>query len=305
MGEVAAPRDALTLRKAFAAAARLLQQGGIETPKLDARLLLCDAAGMSQEAYVARPDCELAPGAAERFGASIERRLAGEPVSRIIGVREFFSRAFCIDQGALDPRADTETLIEAALTIVESNCWRERPLKLLDLGTGTGCILLTLLAELPHASGVGTDASLAALAVARVNARRLEVDSRASFVAGDWLEPIGGDFDLVVANPPYVATSEIVHLAREVKDHDPPIALDGGSDGLEAYRRIAARLAHVLRPGGTVLLETGAAQTGAVLSLLRGAGLTMEAQPCLWHDLAGRPRCVVASARPRGAPSHT
>jgi release factor glutamine methyltransferase len=295
MGEFA-PGPAATLAKASAAAARLLRQGGIGTPDLDARLLLCDATGLSHEAYVAQGGEVLHPEAAARFAASIDRRLRGEPVSRILGCREFYGRPFRIDANTLDPRPDTETLVEAALQVVDREGWRERPLRLLDLGTGSGCILITLLAELPMAIGVGVDVSLPALALGRDNARALGVGQRASFVASDWLDAVSGNFDLVVANPPYIATADIGGLAREVAAHDPLPALDGGHDGLDAYRRILPRLRQLLQKGAIVLFETGADQTEAVQGLLGDAGLKAAQGEWLWRDLAARPRVVGARA---------
>lgn len=298
-------RAARSMRQALVAAARVFREAarsfrqiGIATPDLDARLLLCHAAGVSQEDLVANPGCVLGPKTKSRFDVLVRRRLEGEPVSRILTVREFYGRPFAINEAVLDPRPDTETLIEAALGIVERNGWRNTPIWVLDLGTGTGCILITLLAELPFAHGVATDASLAALAVAQDNAQALGVADRAAFVAGNWLEPMAGAFDLIVANPPYLTSAEMAGLSREVR-HDPFHALFGGSDGLDAYRRIAARAPLALRPGGTILLETGAGQADAVLDLLSSAGLTVEPERCVWRDLAGRPRCVAASVAPR------
>jgi release factor glutamine methyltransferase len=286
-----APRS---MQQAFVEAACVLRQAGIETPELDARLLICHAAGLTHEAYIARARDELAPEIAARLGASIGRRVQREPVSRIIGAKEFYGRSFLVDPHALDPRPDTESLIEAALDLVESSFSRERPLKLLDLGTGTGCILITLLAELPQARGVGTDISGAALALAAANARRLGVADRASFLAADWLDAIGTVFDLILANPPYLASGEIALLAREVAAYDPRLALDGGPDGLDAYRRIAARAGEALAQGGRLLVEIGATQAGAVAEILRGAGLKVDAEQGIRPDLGGRPRSVVA-----------
>ena len=292
MGEFLA--SGFSLSKAHSAAARILRQAGIEVPELDARLLLCQAAGLSHEDYVAGLDRALAPDAASRFGAFIERRLGGEPVSRIIGGREFYGRPFRIDASTLDPRPDTETLIEAALALIEQYEKHETQLKLLDLGTGNGCILITLLAELPQASGVGIDLSLPALSLARANAQTLGVGDRASFMACDWLDAIDGTFDLVVANPPYLSAADMAELATEVRDHDPKGALDGGLDGFSAYRRIAPQIRKVLRRGGIALFEIGFGQADAVLRLLAEAGLAMENGRCLWPDLGGRPRVVVA-----------
>jgi release factor glutamine methyltransferase len=245
---------------------------------------------------VAEPERALLPAEQALYDRLIERRLDGEPVSRILGRREFYGRSFLVGRHTLDPRPDTETLVEAALAFLARKGGRGRKLRLLDLGTGTGCLLLTLLAELERATGVGTDVSAAALLLARANARHLWLEARARFVAGDWLDAVAGHFDLVVANPPYLTTAEIGQLSREVRRHDPLVALDGGADGLKAYRRIAARAGKVLRPGGAILLEIGPTQADAVIALLRAAGLAVDAKDGLWHDLAGRPRVVLACA---------
>ncbi len=288
------PLPSRSIREAFTEAVSVLREAGIETPELDARLLLCHAAGLTHEGFVAQAGRALAPEAAKRLNAMIRRRVSREPVSRITGMREFYGRSFLVDADALDPRPDTETLIEAALDGVEQAGRRDEPLRLLDLGTGTGCILLTLLAELPKARGSGTDLSLGALRVAEANAMRLGVAARVSFLRSDWLDGVSGAFDLIVSNPPYIATSEIGGLAPEVGLHDPRLALDGGPDGLDAYRRIAAGAARLLAPQGQLLVEIGASQAVAVAALLREAGFVVEtASPRL--DLAGRPRVVVAT----------
>jgi release factor glutamine methyltransferase len=289
MGEFIASR--FSLGQAHTAAARLLREARIAAPELDARLLLCHAAGLTHEAYVAGINDALAPDAAARFGACVARRLAGEPVSRIVGVREFYGRPFRIDASTLDPRPDTETLIEAALDLAGG----EAPLRLLDLGTGSGCILVTLLAELPRAGGVGIDKSLPALELARANAESLGVGVRARFIAGNWLEAVQDTFDLVVANPPYLSAADMAGLSNAVGLHDPKDALYGGTDGLVAYRRIVPRLLKVLRPGGIALFEIGHTQAEAVSGLLAEAGLILEQGP--WRDLAGRPRVVGGRAR--------
>ena len=291
MGEFITSR--LSLGQAHTAAARLLREARIAAPELDARLLLCQATGLSHEAYVAALNDALALDAAARFGAFVEQRLEGEPVSRIIGIREFYGRPFRIDVNTLDPRPDTETLIEAALGIVD----RAAPLGILDLGTGSGCILITLLAELPRASGVGVDVSLPALEPARDNAHALGVGDRASFIASDWLEAVEGAFDLVVANPPYLSSADMAALSPEVRDHDPRPTLDGGPDGLSAYRRIVPGLRKALSPGGFALFEIGPDQAQAVSRLLAEAGLDVGEGQHLWRDLAGRPRVVGARLR--------
>lgn len=286
-----------TLEAARGAAARALREGGIETPALDARLLLCHAAGLSHEALIARSREALTAAVAAQLGSFVARRLQGEPVSRIRGVREFYGRDFHVDGDTLDPRPDTETLIAAVLDVVARDGWQHRPLKLLDLGTGSGCVLLTLLAELPAAQGIGTDRCEGALRLAAENAERLGLAGRARFIAADWLDGLEGCFDLIVSNPPYIASAEIAGLAREVAAYDPRAALDGGADGLDAYRRIAEKAGLVLAPGGRLAVEIGATQAEAVSALFRAAGLTVEAD--VRFDLAGRPRCVLAGGPPR------
>lgn len=295
MGEIASAGQ--TVAKAWMAAAGLMRQAGIATPELDARLLLCHAAAIDHETFVARPDRALAPELMTRFGSLVDKRLRGVPVSRLIGLREFYGRSFVINEYALDPRPDTETLIEAALAVVDREGSRNRALRLLDLGTGTGCILITLLAELPGATGMGVDRSADALALAKENAQRLGVAGRATFVIGDWLEGIGeGGCDLILANPPYIASGAIAGLAPEVRDHDPRMALDGGEDGLDACRRIAAGAGAVLQKGGKIVVEIGSGQADAVLALFGAAGLDVDPENCVRRDLAGHPRCIVASS---------
>lgn len=284
--------EPVTLNQAFVGAAAVLREAGIATPELDARLLLCHAAGLSHEAYVAGAGGPVQPATLARFGTAIDRRLKREPVARITGTREFYGRGFTIAPPALDPRPDTETLIEAALAVVERRGWRDRTLSLLDLGTGTGCILVTLLAELPRAQGLGTDLSPSALALAAANAVRLGVGSRAAFMAADWLDGIAGKFDLVLSNPPYLASGEISGLAPEVAAYDPMLALDGGPDGLDAYRRIAAGAPAVLAEGGRLLVEIGAGQAAQVSDIFRAAGLKLDPSQAIGRDLAGRPRVV-------------
>jgi release factor glutamine methyltransferase len=270
-----------------------LREAGIETPELDARVLLCHAARLTHETYIARARETLPADAAPRLQRAIARRLARWPVARITGAREFYGRSFILGKDTLDPRPDTETLIEAALDIVRERGWQQKPLKLLDLGTGSGCILVTLLAELPFAEGLGTDLSPGALATAAANASAHGVAARAAFAAADWLDGISGKFDLVLSNPPYISTGKIAGLAKEVAAHDPHLALDGGPDGLGAYRRIAMRARDILNKNGRLLVEIGAGQGKDVAAIFARAGLTLErgeGRP----DLSGRPRVIVA-----------
>jgi len=280
--------------------ARTLRAAGIDSPALDARLLLCEAAGLTHEALVARGREDLPPHAAERLSRYLARRLGGEPVSRIQGRREFYGRDFLIDAHTLDPRPDTETLVSAVLDLVARKGRTGSPLSVLDLGTGSGCILLTLLAELPEAQGLGTDIAPGALEIASRNASRLGLETRARFLGTSWFDGLEGRFDLIVSNPPYIARSEIGGLAAEVAAHDPMAALDGGADGLDAYRTIAARAGDFLSPGGHLLVEIGAGQAEAVVRLFHRSGLDID-RDGVRTDLARRPRCVLARRPLRGA----
>ena len=283
----------LNLQLAQARAALLLRQGGVATPELDARVLLRAATGLTFESIIAHGREPLSASCETQFNAFVNRRLAGEPVARIRGVREFYGRDFKIDPNTLDPRPDTETLVSAALEILGGYDTTDQDLRVLDLGTGSGCILISLLAEFPQATGVGTDISPGALRVAMENAGSLGVSHRAQFVAADWFDRLTGQYDLVVSNPPYIASHEIEQLAPEVAQHDPRTALDGGIDGLDAYRRIAAAAGHFLRPGGALLTEIGCKQVKAVCDIFREAGLVLSGD-AVRADLSGLPRCVSA-----------
>lgn len=268
--------------------ARALSMGGIATASLDARLLLMAACGLSHAALIARAQQPLTAGQAARLHAFATRRLGGEPVSRIVGMREFWGLEFRLSPETLDPRPDTETLVQAVIDETRAD-WGA-PLRILDLGTGTGCILIALLREMPSAYGIGIDISHAALASARENARRNGVGARAGFLQADWLAGIDGLFDIVVANPPYVATDQIAGLGAEVRRHDPIAALDGGPDGLAAYRAIMRELKDVLRPGGLLAFEVGHEQAGDVCEMMKRCGLAHDSR--VVRDLSGLPRVV-------------
>jgi release factor glutamine methyltransferase len=283
-----------TVAGALDAAARRLAAAGVDGPRRDARALLAAAMGLGESALLADPDRPLGPGAAAAFERDVARREARAPVSRILGVREFWSLDLAISPAVLDPRPETETLVDAALAQVDAApAGRAGAWRVLDLGTGSGCLLLAVLSELPNARGLGLERDADAAALARANARRHALDGRAEVRAGDWSDLAGGAFDLVLANPPYVPSGEIDRLAPEVRDHDPKGALDGGPDGLDAYRALGTRLAGWLAPGGLACLEVGAGQAPAVQGLLRAAGLRTPAGVC---DLAGELRCVRATA---------
>ncbi len=267
---------------------------GIETPGLDARLLVLHVTGLSHAALVSSPERPLAKNEAQRLAACAARRLAGEPVSRIIGRRAFFGRDFLITPDVLDPRPDSETLIEAALAVARLEEFCGRALRIADAGTGSGALIITLLAELPAAVGLGVDISFAALKVARENARRLGVSGRLVLAQSQWLAAAGGPFSLMVANPPYVAAGEIAGLAREVREHDPGLALDGGPDGLDPYRILAGQAAGLLRPGGFAIWEAGQGQAQDIVAICQEAGFAPDAAlPVLWRDLGGVERAVV------------
>lgn len=286
-----------TLGARFRQLARAFRGAGLATPELDARLLVSAACGLSHEAFAAAPERSIDPGEAALIEQFCARRLAGEPVSRILGWREFWGLRFAVTPHVLDPRPDTETLVAAVLDLARGRQAPEGPVSLLDIGTGSGCVLLSALHELPRATGVGSDRDPAAVEAARANAHRLGLAPRARFFCGSWLEAVAGPFDFVISNPPYIPDGEIDGLAAEVARFDPRGALDGGGDGLDAYRQIAPRLASTLKPGGWAVFETGAGQADAVRDLLRRDVPGWHgAETKLWRDLAGIVRCVAARA---------
>ncbi len=259
-----------TTRRAIAALSEAFRAAGVPTPELDARLLVLEACSLSPEAYMLRPDTPLSQPEEELIQAFAVRRVAREPVSRLVGYREFWGRRFVVGPAVLDPRPDTETLIEAALSLLGDRRGAD-PLRILDLGTGSGCLLLTLLAEMPDAWGVGSDISHAALDMARLNAERLGVASRAAFVQSDWCETFAGPFGLIISNPPYIEDASIDALEDEVRCYDPKIALCGGMDGLAAYRRIIGSCARIAGPGAWVMLEAGMGQASRISELFADA----------------------------------
>lgn len=274
-----------------------LRRAGIEDAGNDARRLLGWVLGLSAAELLSRPERPLSRAESQRFDQCVARRRDHEPVARIIGARDFYGRSFAVSPATLDPRPDSETLIEAALECAGREGWRARPLRLLDVGTGSGCLLLTLLAELPNAVGVGTDVSEAALDVARNNAQRLGLAGRVEWRVHDALEGVEGPFDMLVCNPPYVRSSDIGQLAPEVSRFDPRLALDGGDDGLHFFRRLFRRVSIVV-PDGWIVLEVGYDQADAV------AGLLGSAIPALGpgaieirRDVTGTRRCVATRTR--------
>jgi release factor glutamine methyltransferase len=276
----------MTIGEALALATRRLTEAGVETARLDARLLLASVAGMSASAVLLEPERALAPETEADFTELVDRRCRREPVSRIIGRREFWSLDFAITLATLDPRPDSETLVEAALAQFEP----EPPRRVLDLGSGTGCLLLAVLSERPSWNGIGIDIAEDAVAVGRANARTLGLAARAHFQRGDWDQGLAGPFDLILSNPPYIPSREIPSLAPEVSAYDPRRALDGGEDGLDAYRVLAPAIARLLAPKGRAVVELGKGLADEVTGLMSAAGLeALERR----RDLADVERCLV------------
>ena len=277
-----------TIGSALAAAADALALAGLDEPRRRARRLIAVALGLAAAEVFAHPERVLSAAERVRFSDALRRMEAREPLSRIAGRREFWGLEFLLSADTLDPRPETETVVEAVLARLPE---RNRPYRLLDLGTGTGCLLLALLSELPRASGLGTDIAFGAAHTARHNAERLGLGARAGFAVGNWAEAVGGRFDAIVANPPYIASGAIAGLPPEVRDFDPRRALDGGADGLAAYRAIAADLPRLLEAGGVFAAEIGFGQRDDVAAILTKAGLAVAG---FVPDLAGIDRCVVA-----------
>ncbi|MFC0634531.1 peptide chain release factor N(5)-glutamine methyltransferase [Brevundimonas balnearis] len=281
-----------TLLTAWKAAQGRLKTGRIDSPAIDARLLLEAATGASRldiltDPYRAVPEDQL-----QALDAMVERRLRREPVSRILGRKGFWKILVNVTPDVLSPRADTEVILDV---ILKARAERDS-FTACDLGTGSGAILLALLAERPAARGVGTDVSSEALAVARENAANLDLDGRATFIRTDWAAGFADDsFDVVVSNPPYIPSGEIPGLDPEVRDHDPHLALDGGADGLDAYRALAPEIARILKPGGTYAVEIGWDQGPAVRALFEAAGLEAK----IVRDLGDRDRVITNGPDPR------
>ncbi len=272
-----------------------LRQAGIESPDIDARLLIGHALGLDRTALMINGDRHLRTDEVVAIDALAARRLRHEPVSRILGRKEFWSLPLDVSDAVLVPRPDTETVVEAALDCIARDNLRLAPLRILDIGTGSGALLLALLTELKNGNGVATDISPAAIAVARGNAERLGLSPRCTFVVCDIAGGVTGPFDLIVSNPPYIAHADIAALEPEVRDHDPALALDGGIDGLDAYRAIASQAIHLLAPCGRLIVELGAGQEPAVRDLFSKAGLTVSG---VRADLAGIPRALTACLMP-------
>lgn len=261
----------MNLAEAQATMARHLEEADVDEAKREARLLLLQALGIDLATLIASEARPLGAAAA-RARELLARRCAREPLSRILGRREFYGLEFRLNASTLDPRPDTETLVDAVLGHLANVGLTDSPLHLLDLGTGTGAILIALLSRLPNAEGVGVDIASDAVRMAEVNASILGLDARSRFRLGDLLQGIGERFDVLVSNPPYIASGDIAGLEPEVRNHDPRLALDGGTDGLTFYRRILRDASSRLTEGGLIALELGAGQAQAVTGLMEQAG---------------------------------
>lgn len=275
-----------TRAQCIAAGADRLRAAGIESPRLEARLLLAHVLGLTPTALLRDPATPVPPEAQARLAVLLDRRTAREPLAYILGRREFWSLDLAVSPATLIPRPDSETLIAAARAAFAG---RPPPRTILDLGTGTGALLLAALTEFPAASGIGVDRIPAAASLAAANAAALGLHSRAAFLAGDWADALKARFDLVLCNPPYIPTCELQALMPEVAQHEPASALDGGADGLGAYRGMIPDLPRLLSPQGVAVLELGAGQAQAVAGLARQAGLANGTK----DDLAGVPRALL------------
>jgi release factor glutamine methyltransferase len=282
-----------TARRTLAAR---FKSGAVDSAELDARFLIGAALGLDLTGVIAAASRLLTADESKRIEEFAQRRLGGEPVARILGVKEFWGLPLKLSAATLVPRPDTETVVELALEMVRAVFPLHHQLRIADLGTGSGAILLALLSELRDACGFGTDISVAALRTAKANAYHLGLAGRAAFIACDYAAALSGPFDLIVSNPPYIRSAEIAGLSTEVRDHDPLLALDGGPDGLDAYRAIIPQAAALLAPGGTLVVEAGQGQSGQIQGLMTAAGLTLD-----WPvkaDLAGVRRAVAGRKLP-------
>jgi release factor glutamine methyltransferase len=285
-----------TVEMARRALAGHFRAGSIESAELDARLLVGAVLGLDLTGVIAAANRLLTTDESIRLVDFAQRRLGGEPVARILGQKEFWGLTLKLSAATLVPRPDTETVVELALEMLRAAPGPGHRLRIADIGTGSGAILLALLSELPDACGVGTDISEAALRAASANAAHLRLADRAGFVACDYAAALSGRFDLIVSNPPYIRSAEIAGLAAEVRGHDPRVALDGGADGLDAYRALIPQAAGLLAPQGALVVEAGHDQSAAIQELMAAAGLTLE-RPAK-ADLAGILRAVTGRKLP-------
>ena len=290
---IAGLKAGASIADAVRTASQAFKLAHLESPEVDARLLVGEALRLSRTQLAAESERLLEAREVNVISALAARRLRHEPVARILGRKEFWSLELQVTPAVLVPRPETETVVESALDEEITRGLRQEKLRVLDIGTGSGALLLALLGELPNATATATDVSAEALEVARVNAVRHRLDKRCTFVACDVASGVSGPFDLIVSNPPYIPSGDVASLMPEVRDYDPLAALDGGKDGLDFYRRIAAEAPRRLAPGGRLIVELGAGQEAAVSALFTKAGLTVIGAR---KDLAGIPRALGAKA---------
>ena len=280
-----------TLGSAFEQAFQMLKEAGVGEARLDARLLVAHATENETATIFGFPERPIENQQVLLLEASLRRRIAREPMAYILKTREFWSLPFIVSSDTLVPRPDSETLIEAVLEHIPET---RRNLSILDLGTGSGCLLLSLLSKFSNAIGIGVDASEAALDIAKQNAAALGLEERATFVVSDWTEKVEDQFDIVIANPPYIPSSDIPNLEADVAQYEPLAALDGGANGLDSYRKILRQLPKVLTDDASIFLESGAGQASAVSEMVREIGFQhIETK----KDLAGIERCVIGKLR--------
>jgi release factor glutamine methyltransferase len=285
-----------TVEAARRSLAARFRSAGLESAELDARLLTGAVLGLDLTGMITSANRALTANETSALEQSAQRRLSGEPVARILGEKEFWGLPLRLSSATLVPRPDTEAVVELALEMLRAGGRSDRPLRIADLGVGSGALLLALLSELPGAQGFGTDISEEALQTAAANAARTGLAGRATFIACDYATGLTGDFDLIVSNPPYIRSADIGGLAPEVRNHDPLAALDGGADGLDAYRALIPQAAALLAPEGALVVEAGQGQTSDIEALMTAAGLTRECPPK--PDLAGILRAVGARKMP-------
>jgi release factor glutamine methyltransferase len=285
--EIKGQRPGIRLSEFLAYATTTLQTAGIDNPQLDSRLLAAHGLKLDRAQLLSQSDRVLTEREIGLLTVFIEYRARHESVARIKGEREFWSLPFGLNEATLEPRPDSETLIEAALKKTP-----KPEARILDIGTGTGCLLLSLLHELPKATGLGVDISERAIQQAQENAQRLNMQNRATFKSNNWAEGITETFDIIISNPPYIAHDVILTLAPEVRDFDPTLALNGGKDGLNAYRHLIPELPKLLKPKGFAVFEIGYDQATSVTTLFKNAGFTTITTR---KDLGGNDRCLLAS----------
>jgi release factor glutamine methyltransferase len=280
-----------TLGSAFEQAFQMLKEADVGEALLDARLLVAHATENETATIFGFPERPIENQQVLLLEASLRRRIAREPMAYILKTREFWSLPFIVSSDTLVPRPDSETLIEAVLEHIPET---RRNLSILDLGTGSGCLLLSLLSKFANAIGIGVDASEAALDIAKQNAAALGLEERATFIVSDWTEKVEDQFDIVIANPPYIPSSDIPNLEADVAQYEPLAALDGGANGLDSYRKILRQLPKVLTDDASIFLESGAGQASAVSEMVREIGFQhIETK----KDLAGIERCVIGKLR--------